>query len=218
MRIHLKTSQNQSIVPFDNQYLLTGCLHKWLGTNDIHDEISLYSFSWLQNAQAENKGLRFPQGSNWFISCHDRDLIKQLIDGIRKEPDMFAGMQVTEVQMQETPVFGDSYTFKVASPVLAKYWDGESVKHLLWSDEPASKVLTRTLQTKLEKAGLSIKGVQVNFDTSYRGAKSHLVDIKDIKHRASMCPVIITGSPEQISFAWDVGVGHLTGCGFGSLW
>ena len=44
-----------------------------------------------------------------------------------------------------------------------------------------------------------------------------LVDIKGIKHRASLCPVVIEGDPVAISFAWNVGAGHLTGSCFGAL-
>jgi CRISPR-associated endoribonuclease Cas6 len=79
--------------------------------------------------------------------------------------------------------------------------------------------MTKTMQTKLRAAGLEqhADAVSVRFDTSYAGAKTKLVDIHGIKNRTSVCPVIVEGSPEAVAFAWDVGVGHSTGAGFGAL-
>ena len=41
--------------------------------------------------------------------------------------------------------------------------------------------------------------------------------INGIKNKASICPVIVKGTSEQIAFAWNVGVGNSTGIGFGAL-
>ena len=51
MRIHISTTKNTSLVPFDYQQKLVGTIHKWIGTNSIHDHISLYSFSWLKGGK-----------------------------------------------------------------------------------------------------------------------------------------------------------------------
>jgi CRISPR/Cas system endoribonuclease Cas6 (RAMP superfamily) len=48
MRLHLSLTPNTEPVPFNYQHQLTGALHKWLGENELHDKISLYSFSWLR--------------------------------------------------------------------------------------------------------------------------------------------------------------------------
>lgn len=42
MRIHISTTKNTSLVPFDYQQKLVGTIHKWIGHNSIHDSISLY--------------------------------------------------------------------------------------------------------------------------------------------------------------------------------
>ena len=64
MRIKIKTTSNNSILPFDYQGKLIGVIHKWLGTNEIHDKISLYSFSWLLNGiMVDKKGYMFPDGA-----------------------------------------------------------------------------------------------------------------------------------------------------------
>lgn len=52
MRLHLTTTSNTEIIPFEYQQKLVGVLHKWLGdANKEHGSLSLYSFSWLQNGK-----------------------------------------------------------------------------------------------------------------------------------------------------------------------
>lgn len=52
MQIHLKITESDKIIPFNYQPILTGAIHKWIGKNEIHDELSLYSFSWLNGGES----------------------------------------------------------------------------------------------------------------------------------------------------------------------
>jgi len=63
MRIHLRISPNKEAVPFNYQHLLTGATHKWLGNNQEHGTVSLYSFSNLTRSKVKQKQLDFPDGS-----------------------------------------------------------------------------------------------------------------------------------------------------------
>ena len=62
MRLHFYLTANTEPVPFDYQHYLIGSFHKWMGWNEIHDEISLYSLSWLQGGKMNKDGLVF-----WFV-------------------------------------------------------------------------------------------------------------------------------------------------------
>lgn len=217
MRIHIKLTRNKALVPFDHLPAVVGAIHKWLGTNDLHDSPSLYSFSWLSGGKRNERGLNFPNGASFFISSFDESLIRQLIKGIRQEPEINFGLYVREVILQETPDFGPQAYFKVASPVLAKRRLGEEEKHFLYTEPETDELLTQTLQTKLKEAGLPVEGVAVRFDRDYPLAKVKKVNYKRIGNKASLCPVIVEGSPEQVAFAWNVGVGSSTGIGFGAL-
>jgi CRISPR-associated endoribonuclease Cas6 len=220
MRLHFTLSPNQEPVPFNYQHFLTGAFHKWLGENEQHDTISLYSLSWLYDGFARNGALEFPRGGQWFLSIYNESLISKMIDNILAQPDVCCGMRVTKIVQQETPRFGNHYAFKVGSPVLAKSKEIEGkVKHYIFSDKEADDALTATLRHKMDVAGLSngSKQVSVRFDRSYRNPKTKLVKIKNTANRASLCPVIVEGTPEAVQFAWNVGVGHGTGSGFGCL-
>ena len=221
MRLNLRLTGNTEPVPFNHLHHLTGALHEWLGANRVHDGLSLYSFGWLGGAESQNGHLTFPQGTRWRVSFHDTGLAKRCIDGIMQDPVVAFGMRVFEVKEQATPTFSGCYRFKTdRAPVIARQRrDDGSRKYLLWDDEGADAVLTRTLRHKLKAAGLDGKhlGAEVQFDRTYQGARTKLAAIKGVKHKGSLCPVVVTGTPEAVRFAWTVGVGELTGSGFGAL-
>ncbi|HJL40976.1 MAG TPA: CRISPR-associated endoribonuclease Cas6 [Myxococcales bacterium LLY-WYZ-16_1] len=203
---------------------MTGTLHKWLGAdNDWHDGISLYSFGWLNGGTARDGALAFPEGARWRLSFHDERAAQAVQNGILQDPSVFAGMRVVEAEAQTTPAFSDRYLFKVDAPVLARRGreDG-SREYLLYDDPRADKALTHTLRMKMESAGLEeADAVRVRFDHGYDGARTKLATIEKgghaVKHKGSLCPVIVEGSEQAVRFAWNVGVGELTGSGFGAV-
>jgi CRISPR-associated endoribonuclease Cas6 len=220
MRLHFTLSPNQEPVPFAYQHFLVGAFHKWLGQNELHDRISLYSLSWLYRGYAQNGAVEFPQGAHWFVSLYDTSIIPHLIDSILTRPEVCCGMRIVKIEQQETPDFGNYYAFKVGSPVLAKSKpiDGR-VKHFIFSDPEADEVLTATLRHKIDVAGLESehKNVQVRFDRGCKIARTKLINFNGVKNRVSVCPVVVEGTSQAVQFAWTVGVGHLTGSGFGCL-
>lgn len=217
MRIHLTITKNNSTVPYDNIPALVGSIHKWIGQNDWHNQVSLYSFSWLRGGERGNNGLDFPRGAEWFISAYETALIKKLISGIQDDPVISYGLRVKSITVQETPQFSELHSFTVASPVLIKRREGERIRHFLFSDNQADELMTETLTTKLKKAGLNPEGIQVAFNKDYPFPKTKLVNYNGIGSKASICPITIKGSPEQVAFAWNVGIGNSTGIGFGAL-
>lgn len=217
MRIHLKTSRAETIVPFNYQPMLTGALHKWIGENVIHDKLSLYSFSWLNGGKATKNGLFFNQGGSFFISAHDPNLIKKIISGIRKNPEITAGIEVLEVLIQDDPSFGVEQRFFCASPILIKRVIEGEEKHFGYNQPESNNLLTETLQNKLRLAGLEENGISVMFDVRYPNLKTKVIYYNNIGNKTNLCPVIIKGSHEQVLFAWNVGLGNSTGIGFGAI-
>ncbi|MDA3818561.1 MAG: CRISPR-associated endoribonuclease Cas6 [Prolixibacteraceae bacterium] len=217
MRVHLKIKTTNKIVPFDHQPLLTGTIHKWLGWNDKHGEVSLYSFSRLEGGKATISGLHFSSNAYFFISSTDETLIKKLIEGIQADPDMFHGLKVFEIIIQEDPDLSGRDLYYVASPVFIKRRVETDVDHILFNDPRADACLKETLLTKMEKVGLTDETLDIRFDKSYPNAGTKKVTYDGIHNRASWCPVIIEGKPETKLFAWNVGLGNSTGIGFGAI-
>lgn len=219
MRIIIKTSKNQSIVPFDYIPLMVGAIHKWIGSkNDLHGTLSLYTFSWLKGAEKVKSGFNFPKGASFFISAHDEKLINKIMKGAMDLPELFFGMSVKEISLVNNPSFEkEEVYFPVASPVLIKRKEEERVNHYLFNDPKSDELLTETMAKKMSMVGIDSTGLSISFDRSYHAAKTKVVNYNGIKNKGNVCPVIVKGSPEQIEFVWNVGVGNSTGIGFGAL-
>src|SRR6266478_5759984 len=209
MRLHFNLTPNRRPVPFDYQHSLTGTFHKWLGENDLHDHLSLYSLSWLDGGRLQQGALDSPEGARWFISIFDESLAEAIVNTALSAPNICCGMRVNSIEQQTTPDFGPCHMFRVGSPVLVRSKEIEGrVRHYIYSDPEADEALTGTLRHKIATAGLGDEhmGVTVKFDRDYGNPKTKLVKIKNTSNRASICPVIVEGTPRAVSFAWDVGV------------
>ena len=219
MRIYLHLTPNRTIVPFNYQLALVGAFHKWLGENELHDDISLYSLSWLSHARIvrNKKGFDFPNGSTFVVSAPNPELLSALVNGVFKGHEIRWGMEVKEVTIQRTPSFGSKQRFLAQSPILIKRkLENRQQQFYYPKDEESDGFMTDTLQSKLARAGLSTD-VNVMFDRSYEKPRIKMVRYRDINIKATLCPVIVSGDPRAVSFAWEVGVGNRTGIGFGAL-
>ncbi len=217
MRLHLKITKPNQLVPFNHQQNIVGAIHKWLGKNEEHENISLYSFSQLQNGKVKEGKLEFEYGSKMFISSYNNEFLKRLVLGIKQFPEIAFGMKVSEIVIQENPSFSNVEFFKIASPVLVKRTIENHTKHYLFTEKETGELLTETLKNKMKEAGLEDETASVCFAKDYSKATTKLIDYKGIKNKANWCPVIIKGKSETKAFAWNVGVGSSTGIGFGSL-
>lgn len=222
MRLQLHLSPNTEPVPFNHLHQLTGSLHKWLGPNNIHDGMSLYSFGWLRGAKRKNDHLTFPEGATWNVSFQDDIEAKQLLQGILKDSAICNGIRVVEVEAMPAPAFGNFYRFRTdgSSIVARRLREDGSREYLYWNNPDADNVLTQLLRRKLSMRGYEGEHleVQVRFDRTYTHARTRKITIKGTEHKGSECPVWVAGTPEAVQFAWLVGLGDLTGSGFGGIY
>lgn len=223
MRIHIKTTPSDATIDYHHLHLMTGTLHKWFGENDFHDKMSLYSFSGLRGANASKKGLDFKEGAAFFISCWDSEHAKVLVKGIQALPEMFCGLKVTEIVLQENPDLSEKNHFQLGSPIFIQrnLSDGKK-KFYYYSDDNAGELLKATLENKMKMAGLELdETLSISFDLDYHAKGTKKLDYRSKNNveqiRASWCPVIIKGKPETKQFAWCVGLGNSTGIGFGAI-
>lgn len=218
MRLYLKLAKNTKTIPFNYQHLLTGAIHKWIGENNAeHGNKSLYSFSWLQNTVAHKTGISLSRDAYIFISAFDTSLIKKITKGILQDPEVFCGTRVIDIQIKEIPAFSTEERFFLNSPILIHRQDGGKTKHVTYLEEDFEMLLTKNMKGKLQLAGLNADNLNIELDKSYAFPQTKLVDYKGIKNKTTLAPVIIKGTPEQIAFAWIVGLGNSTGIGFGAI-
>lgn len=228
MRLRLHLSPNALPVPFSHLHKLTGTLHRWLGQNDLHDAMSLYSFGWMQGGQKVGGELHFPEGATWNVSLPSKHFAEKLALGILQNDREFPfGMKVEKALLVETPDFGSKKRFAVDSPVVVRKERGatraEGRDYLIWKQEEADGLMTALLRKKLERLGFpeELREASVRFDRTYEKARTKMTTIRKgdhaVQHRGNECPVWVEGAPEAVRAAWLLGVGDLTGSGFGAL-
>ncbi len=217
MRIYLKTNLKKVLIPYDHQHYLVGTIHKWLGKNNEHDNISLYSFSRLNGCKSTENGLLFEQGTSFFFSSINAEMIKRLITGIQRDPTMFYDLNVEELVVQEDPDLSDRTLFFLGSPIFIKRNIEDDSKHILFDESNANTCLIETLTSKLKFAGITPEKFSIEFDKLYPKAGTKKITYNGIENKANWCPVIIEGSNNIKQFAWNVGLGNSTGIGFGAI-
>ena len=220
MRFSLHLSPPDGLVPFDYQHHLTGAFWKFLGEGIEHDQTSLYSLSFLTGGRPARGGLAFPNGATWTVSAPDPDLHRRLLGGVMRDPRLAFGMRIDEVREVPVPTFGLMQRFRVNGAVLARgKRDDGTQEHLLFGDDHADVALTRSLRWKLHLAGRDdlAETAEMRFDRTYERARTKLVAIKGMRYRCSECPVLVSGDPEAVGFAFLVGAGELTGSCLGAL-
>ena len=217
MRLYLKLYAKDCVIPFEHQHLLVGCIHKWLGWNDLHGELSLFSFSRLSGGRLKDNGLFFEKSGAFFVSAFDPEMIRKILQGVRQDPTMFLGLTVSEVSIIDKPDLLDKEYFLLGSPILIKRRGENGIEHVTYTNTNASKYLKETLLTKMKKAGISDEAFDICFDHSFHKAKTMLIKYRGVENKANWCPVVIKGSLEVKQFIWCIGLGNSTGIGFGAI-
>ena len=162
--------------------------------------------------------IEFRDDSFFFISAWDDSIIKKIVGGILDDPTMFCGIKVNGVQIIDTPIFNESTRFIMASPVLLKYRESNNTyRYVTIEDDDFEEKLNTNFKDKLRYAGIDKDGVKISIDPDSTYRQTKMVTYNNIKNRASLVPLVIEGTQEQIEFAWSVGLGHSTGIGFGAL-
>lgn len=220
-RIHL--TANQASIPFNYAHKLCGIFHQWMGPNDLHNIMSLYSLGWLSGpGKAEKGALWFKDGAHWDIGIYDDAVAERLVRGLLLKDFEFYSMAIRKVEKLALPDFSDGkHRFLTNSPVLLRRTEDDRSKTFILYNQPEESraMLTRIWRHKLKEAGKEALAdrVSASFDQAFRRPKTRLIDIKGIKNKGSVCPVIAEGPSEALEFLWETGAGELTGTGFGSL-
>lgn len=219
MRLKLKLSKNKEPIPFSYQHKLVGTIHKWLGDNTEHGKTSTFSFSQLQQGEITPKGFNFPNGSTFYFSSTSKSLLISVYQGIKKDPNLFNGLTVIEINILENPKFKSKERFILLSPLFFKQKEegSKNPRHYTFEHNKINDLITESVKRRLEHNGIIDNSLKIYFDQSYSNKKTKVVTYRGISNKASVCPIIVEGKQESMNFLWNNGVGHSTGIGFGCL-
>jgi len=142
----LKAIFNNTLLPINYQYFLTGLIYRFIGNSSedyskfLHNEgykigetkngFKLFTYSMLlsRNAKVHGDRIKFPTGHiEWHISSPTSEFIQHLVSGIFVEgQEIGIGHQsapsrflITQVETLQMPVFSGTMRFTCLSPVTA---------------------------------------------------------------------------------------------------
>lgn len=229
MKLKIEFSKNTEPVSFGYVSNLNGYLHKVLGSNnEYHDDISLYSTSFLHGGKISRnkKYFEFPNGATWYVSSPDKEFMMNFIKNVYQNTSFAFGMELLSVGLVKTEVHDEDgyYLFHTKSPILLKQKDFKTRKNVYYTYEDDVKTTSELFKTiilkKAEKASFPVKteDFDISFDYEYTGKKIKWISVKTVNNKTSVCPVFIkTAKPEIAEFIYAIGVGHSCGSGFGFL-
>src|SRR5690625_6127998 len=121
-------------------------------------------------------------------------------------------MKIRRVDRLPAPSFEKGkHRFLAGSPVLLRKVENDGSRtHLIYDDPESSEAMDRVIHKKAEEAGFEPgKELEMRIDETFRNHKNKLVDIDGIKKRATVCPVIVTGSQEGRRCFWTASGGEV---------
>lgn len=213
MRLKLYFTKNTSPVPFDYKELVTGTIYKWLG-----DKKDLYhgrkhqrlTMSDLFGSKMVNGKLSFDNGGNLLISSSDEDLIIQLCKGILKDPAMFSGIEVTNIEKVQMPDFNRKCFFKTKSMIFIK----EDNIFCFPKDENFSELIKNKINKKLVFNGMESDDT-IQFIFSDDDFKIKCYKYKGISNKGFTGSFMLSAKPSTKKFLYENGIGSSTAIGFG---
>ena len=178
----------------------------------------MYSYSWLRGKYVtSSSGIAFPEGASFAFSGVDAPALQTILTTVGYDSAMLNGMDIVDVYDEPVRDFTTEERFFLSSPALLLSKEGALTRHLLYNDPRAAQVLTDAMLRKLQAANLD-GWAKLAFDPTYKRAKYKTVQLGHVKHLCSHCPVTVAASsPEVVKFVWAVGIGDLTGSGFGAI-
>lgn len=229
MRIVVRLSRNKEIVDFNNQEKLNKYIHKCLGdNNEYHNKASDYAISMLMGGKVNNdkSGLDFINGAYFTISSPNVEFINKLIMGIVQNRDFGYGMEFLTFQPIEEDIidFDDNniydHHFVTLTPFVIRYQSDKyrNKSYLLLNDDNFSERVTEHTKNKLKRLypNLNVDELKVEIPSN-RNHKIRKFNYKKNHIIGNLCHINVTTTSEVARILYSVGIGGLTGSGYGTL-
>ena len=216
-RITVKLTQPTTEVPVNNQHQLNGFIHASFGKNNpYHDSFSNYNISSLQGGKlnADKKTISFPNGNPYFYISGDDKFIGFAIDSFMNSKASMFGMVFESIDITDDFVVNSRFDNIITiSPILLRDKNG---KRLTFKDEKWVEILTENCVKKLEHNNICDPTFKIEIINPHK-AKEKCVWVGNVFNKSTMIRLKVFGKPNTRRHLYNMGLGHSTGSGFGSI-
>jgi len=215
MKINLFLTNPHVNIPINNQKEVNSFIHRLLGKdNKYHDRFSNYAISSLQGGKLNSEGnLTFEKEPYIIISSNDMEFIDTMLEGIQEKNEKLFDMSHKRVTITEYNVNEYYDNVITISPILLKDKEGRKIT---FKNDKWLNTLILNCKMKLLHEGIEDSTFNIKIKNPENG-KEKLIYVGDVFNPASMVRLVVYGKEKTRRTLYNLGLGHSTGSGFGSI-
>ena len=222
MFVKLNFTKNTKPIHIDNYIdALNSYVHRCLGKdNKYHDSFSGYNISSPQGGKLNtNTGeLSFDNGMYFILSFPDKNsqIFSDLTKGITNGVEFGYGMKFVGVEILNINVGKEYDWIQTRCPVLLL--SKKNNRGIRYDDSEFIEELTNRTIKKLKHydENINLNGFKITIINTGKN-KIKKVKIHNYNHKCNMIRMKIEGDKKTRKILYELGLGNLTGSGFGSL-
>lgn len=236
LKINLETKKNYCI-PFNYNHGLSNAIYKNIQDTDyatkLHQQENFKYFNFsrinVKRRKITPKGIITKDGKLYFeITSPNKELIKKLVGGYldNLKINLYGEeLNIETVELLKQPTFKDTAKFITASPIIARTKKEINGTIKTWDLAPGDQFFKQLENNLIKKYNsfyeLKKTDKNIKISSGMRSVKRKRIQVikqhKPIYHRAYEMDTMLSGDPEIIEFAYDVGIGEKNSMGFGML-
>ncbi|MFB6272398.1 MAG: CRISPR-associated endoribonuclease Cas6 [Salinibacter sp.] len=211
MKLRFQADTQGAILPYDYPARIGREFYR--RTEGDHDGQSLHSIGWIRGGEVDvtRQGFVITGTPRWSLGVGRTGPLEAFLESVDEDPEILPGVQIRYPEPVSPPA-KETVEYVADSPILAR----RGREHLRYDDPEADAVLTRSLETKLHKLTGGEVPVQAAFAPT-DAARTKVMSTGKAEHRGNLCRIRVETRPEAQKLVPSVGVGALTGMGFGSV-
>ena len=222
-RIQIVLSKNTRPVPFDNQKICIGVLHRrWLPSDSNRHEpdkkFSDYAITGLLGGKRNGDFLDFKKGGVIIASSSDTNFIANIIASAKRSSEFEFGMKIIDVRIIQEEIKPGKTKMISLSPILIK----EKGVEYTFESEGVNEIMTEKAKRVIQNFDpeIDLTDFKIYFSEEPKDIeKRRLANVwlHGHKNRCSLSAIFIEGSKEAKEVLYYTGLGNSSGSGFGTL-
>jgi CRISPR-associated endoribonuclease Cas6 len=211
MKLRFQADTRGTILPYDYPARIGREFYR--RTTGDHDGQSTHSIGWIRGGQvdATRQGLVISDTPTWTLGVGRTSSLESFLESVEEDPELLDGVEIGHPRPVSLPE-QSSVLYFAESPVLAR----RGREHLRYDEAKADATITRSLETKLQK----LLGEEVPVEAEFvpQGTpQTKVMSTGKARHMGNLCRIRVETTPEAQKLVSSVGIGALTGMGFGSV-
>lgn len=211
MKLRFRADARGAILPYDYPAQIGRAFYR--RAEGDHDGQSLHSIGWIRGGEVDTtrQGLVISGSPRWSLGVGRTGPLESFLESVERDPEILPGVEIHYPEPISPPE-ETSVTYFAESPILARH----GREHLRFDDPKAGETITKSLEAKLRK----LTGEEVPVEAEFvptETARTKVMSTGKARHKGNLCHVRVETIPKAQKHVPSVGIGALTGMGFGAV-